>query len=72
MAVIIEPTNSPETTKIKFLIMKVRRMLDLKDHNMWWKDDEVEFVNEFDFKSETLTREKLMYLIRRIRNEERK
>ena len=51
--------------------MKMRRMLDLKDENMWWKNDEVKFVSEFGFKSNAITREKLMHLIRRIKNEER-
>ena len=65
------PNDTLKKAHIKFEIMKMRRMLDLKAQNMWWKNDEIEFVSEFGFKSDTITREKLMHLIRRIKNEER-
>ena len=71
MSIIVYSSDSPKKAYVKLTLMKMRRMLDLKHNNMWWKDDEVEFVSEFGFKSEDLTREKLMNLIRRIKNEKR-
>ena len=65
------PNDTLKKAHVKFEIMKMRRMLDLKDEIMWWKNDEVKFVSELGFKSNAITREKLMHLIRRIKNEER-
>ena len=49
---IIDPNDSSFDRKKKLTIFDLKHMFILKQHSLWWEEDEKKFVEKYGFSSE--------------------